>query len=99
MKHAVRLSTIGSLPVITFVGCWLFASWLYGDVFYMAEQYSFFSFEEEAMRFVYEQPGGWLYAVGRFLLWSFHFPWFGGFIWALLLTGSVCLFKYNYFSE
>ena len=95
MKQAVRLSTIGSLPVITFVGCWLFASWLYGDVFYMAEQYSFFSFEEEAMRFVYEQPGGWLYAVGRFLLWSFHFPWFGGFIWALLLTGSVCLFKYS----
>lgn len=95
MKRAISLSRLGSVPVITFAGCWLFAAWLYGDVFYMAAQYSFFSFEEEAMRFVYAQPGGWFYGLGRFLLESFRVPGVGGFVWALLLTGSVCLFKWG----
>ena len=97
MKHTFCLSSLGSwsLPVITLVGCWFFAAWLYGDVFYMAAQYSFFSFEEEAMHFVREQPGGWFYVVGRFLLCLFHEPWLGGFVWALLLAGSVCLFQYG----
>ncbi len=97
MKYKIHKGSVfGSLPVFCFLFFWLFASFVYGDVFYMAGQYSFFSFEEETMRFVREQPGGVFLCLGRFLLLTFHAPLLGGCVWAFLMTGIVCLTKYTF---
>lgn len=51
-------TVLSSTPVIAFIGFWIFASILYGDVFYMAEQYSLFAFDPQMMDFILNQPGG-----------------------------------------
>ena len=45
----MKIKTIlSSTPVIAFIGFWIFAAILYGDVFYMAEQYSLFAFDHKS---------------------------------------------------
>lgn len=49
----MKIKTIlSSTPVIAFIGFWIFAAILYGDVFYMAEQYSLFAFDQQIMEFI-----------------------------------------------
>lgn len=86
-------TVLSSTPVIAFIGFWIFASILYGDVFYMAEQYSLFAFDPQMMDFILNQPGGKIYWFGRLLLLSYHEPWAGGLFMSVLLTGTVCLVK------
>lgn len=94
MFKGLLKSTITSLPFLSFFGCWLFASVLYKDMFYMAEQHSLFVFDRQVMRFMLDQPLGGLLCAGRFMLLSFHFPLLGGFLLSAILTGAVCLVKY-----
>ena len=82
-------TVLSSTPVIAFIGFWIFASILYGDVFYMAEQYSLFAFAPQMMDFILDQPGGKIYWFGRLLLLSYHEPWAGGLFMSVLLTGTV----------
>ena len=71
----MKIKTIlSSTPVIAFIGFWIFAAILYGDVFYMSEQYSLFAFDQQIMEFILDQPGGKLYWFGRLLLLSYHEP-------------------------
>lgn len=93
----MKIKTIlSSTPVIAFIGFWIFAAILYGDVFYMAEQYSLFAFDQQIMEFILDQPGGKLYWFGRLLLLSYHEPWIGGFLMPVLLTGTVCLVRKSF---
>lgn len=93
----MKIKTILSpTPVIAFIGFWIFAAILYGDVFYMAEQYSLFAFDQQIMEFILDQPGGKLYWFGRLLLLSYHEPWIGGFLMSVLLTGTVCLVRKSF---
>lgn len=87
---------LGSTPVLAFIGFWIFAAILYGDVFYMAEQYSLFAFDQQIMDFLLNQPGGKVYWFGRFLLLSYHEPWIGGLLMSILLTGTVCLVRKSF---
>ena len=88
-RSAARLATIFKKlsPIsLQFVLLWLFATVIYGDVFYMAEQYSLFAYEPTLMRFWLDQPGGWFIVFNRFLLSFFKYPLLGGLIWAVLMT-------------
>ena len=62
----------------------------------MAEQNSYFAFEPILMKNVTDMSDGLLILVGRFFLLSFHYPFFGGFIWALVLTLCVYLINYTF---
>lgn len=87
-------STLLSIPFLSLAGFWFFTSILYGDMFYMAEQYSLFTSDRQAMQFILSQPLGEAYYWGRFLLLSFHEPWLGGLLMSVILTGTVCMVKY-----
>jgi hypothetical protein len=73
---------------------WIFCSVVYGDVFYMSEQNSYFAFDRTIMSNIFAMWDGWFILVGRFLLTSFHYPLFGGFVMALMLTLSTWLLSY-----
>lgn len=85
---AKYLSYVSPMFVL-FLTLWIFAAFIYDDVFYMAEQSSFFAFSETLMRHQLDLSYGWLNIAGRFLLLSFKYPWFGALIWAGMLTASV----------
>lgn len=76
---------------LMFASLWIFCSWVYGSVFYLSQQTSYFAWNETLMRFLLQQPLGWLYAVGRLLLTTFHYPVLGGFVLALLLLACSWL--------
>lgn len=80
--------------IVTFALLWFFCSCYYADVFYMANQYSYFAFDATLMHFLLQQPMGWLMATGRLLLTTFHYPALGGALLALMLTLSGRLFIY-----
>lgn len=77
-----------------FVLLWIFASLVYGDVFYLCEQSSFFAFDEGQMLFILQQPFGPFAVAGRFLLLLFHYPWLGGLVWAGMLTAITWFLIY-----
>lgn len=77
--------------VVMFALLWAFCSWVYGSVFYLSQQTSFFAWSETLMRFLLQQPLGWLYAAGRLLLTTFHYPFLGGLVLALLLSAGAWL--------
>lgn len=72
------------LFIIIVIMIWVFAGFLYDDVYHMAEQHSLFVWDSQVMKFLLDQPLGWLFAIGRFCLLSFYYPLLG----ALLL--SLC---------
>ena len=61
-----------------FFGFWMFFGIYYGDVLYIAQQYSFFSTAQGAMRPLWETSYGSLWIIGRALLQAFHSPFWGG---------------------
>lgn len=91
-KH-IKLPRFSSY-IVTFALLWFFCSCYYGDVFYMANQYSYFAFDATLMHFLLQQPMGWLMATGRMLLTTFHYPALGGALLALMLTLSGRLLVY-----
>lgn len=89
----IRLPRFSSY-IVTFAVLWFFCSCYYGDVFYMANQYSYFAFDSTLMHFLLQQPMGWLMAAGRMLLTTFRYPALGGALLALMLTLSARLLIY-----
>lgn len=89
-KKRMSSSTI----ILLFIFLWIFFSWVYGSVFYICEQNSFFAFDPILMKNISSMEWGSLMLFGRFLLISFHYPFIGGFIISLILVSFVLLFCY-----
>ncbi|MBQ8098057.1 MAG: hypothetical protein IJ244_00855 [Bacteroidaceae bacterium] len=70
---------------------WLFVGLVYADMFYMAEQNSYFAFDKLLMKYVLDMNDGYVILTGRLLLLFFHYPLFGGFLLAALLAVSAWL--------
>ena len=79
---------------LLFLLLWVFCSGVYGSVFYMSQQTSYFAWDATLMGFLLSQDCGWLYAAGRFLLLSYHYPILGGAVLAMMLT--VCSWLLDY---
>ncbi len=79
---------------LLFLLLWIFCSGVYGSVFYMSQQTSYFAWDATLMNFLLSQDLGWFYAIGRFLLQSFHFPVLGGAVLALML--ALCSWLLDY---
>ena len=71
---------------VLFVGLWLFLWIVWGDVLYMAQQYSFFAFDKTIMLYVFLQWDYPVLWVGRLMLCLFHFPVLGAAALSLCLT-------------
>ena len=70
-----------------FIFCfWMIFGIYYGDVLYIAQQYSFFSTAQGAMRPLWETSYGSLWIIGRALLQAFHSPFWGGALLSRMLT-------------
>lgn len=93
-KHGVGQTRVIPYFVLLFAAVWFFCSAVYGDVFYMSQQTSFFAWDKTLMNSVLNQDFGWLNAAGRFVLESFHYPLFGGAVLALML--AVCAWLADY---
>lgn len=83
-----------SAPLVFFVLIWCWAALYYGDVFHVARNNSFWSFETYQMQYILCMPWGWLWYVGRMLLQLFCHPWLGGLVLATIL--SVGSWAINY---
>lgn len=92
-KKRFGLWNIQFYPLL-FLLLWLFCSVIYGDVFYMSQQTSYFAWDKTLMSFILSQDWGGLYAAGRFLLLGFHYPLLGGCLLALMLTLCAWLIDY-----
>jgi len=79
---------------VTFLVIWLFSWIIYGDVFYICEQWSYFAFDKELMHEVLCVEMGSLQIIGRFFLLFFKYPWLGGLVYSLILTGIVYFLIY-----
>lgn len=77
-----------------FFGFWMFFGIYYGDVLYIAQQHSFFSTAQGAMRPLWETSYGSLWIIGRALLQAFHSPFWGGALLSGMLTLISWLFGY-----
>lgn len=101
MKKGEKYKQGGSLRIripsllFFFLACWLFLSGYYGDVLHMAQQYSFFSWNPEQMKFVTDNtPYGYLWWIGRALLQLYYYPVLGGAVVSLMLTAIAALTAY-----
>lgn len=77
--------------VTLWLSLWVFCSVVYGSVFYISQQCSYFAWDSTLMRFLLQQDWGWLKAAGRFLLISFHYPVAGGLLLSTMLSLCVLL--------
>lgn len=77
-----------------FLLLYVFCTFIYGDVFARAEQESFVCADAEAMKFVLDQPFGYLVWLGRYLLLVYKSKWTGGLVLAALLTATACQLDY-----
>lgn len=84
-----KFAWAAKLPMFAtlFVVMWAFLYFFYGDVFCVAEQRGFFSFDTTAMQYFLNQSLGWLYAVGRFLLLACKYPVLG----TMMIAGMLVL--------
>lgn len=65
---------------------WIFSAGVYGSVFHVSQQSSYFAWDATLMHFLLQQDFGWLYAAGRLLLTTFHYPVLGGLLLSVMLT-------------
>lgn len=89
MNRKKVLSTLGAIKshLIFFITIWILLAAYYGDVFYIAQQNSFFSTQSTLMQFVTaHRPYGYLWWMGRALLQPFYHPWLGALITTFMLT-------------
>ena len=76
-----RLRQLTCFPhLLLFVLLWVFCSWVYDDVFYMTEQFSFFSFDPVLMEEITSLTLAPMVWSGRFLLLVFKYPLLGGML-------------------
>ena len=69
-----------STLTVFFILTWTFYAGYYGDVLYIAQQYSFFSTDLTVMGNVWNHTYGILWMIGRALLQLCYFPWLGGLV-------------------
>ena len=90
-KTGLRLPILPVLPLL-FVCTVVWAGWYYGDVLRMARERSFWVMSTEQMDFLLGQEYGGLWYLGRLVLTTFRYPWFGAVILALIVTvGTWCV--------
>ncbi len=91
-----RFSFLSKVPpyALLFALLWFFAAFVYNDVFYIAEQNTYFAFDSVLMKNVTDMSDSCLILVGRFFLLLFHYPLLGGFVWSAILTTCVYLINY-----
>ena len=73
---------------------WLFSGWIYGDVFYISQQHTYFAFDTLLLKEVTIFWYGWAIVIGRFILLAFHYPIIGGCVYAAVLTLIAYLINY-----
>lgn len=96
-KHLKWLKKEGQY-ILFFLCSWLLLWLYYGDVLYIAQQNSFFTWNAQLMQFVTKnQPYGYLWWLGRGILQLFYFPVLGSLIVSLMLTAISKLFHYVFF--
>ena len=90
-----RFTILDKIPfgLVEFLVLWSFLYFWYGDVLYVAEQRSIFSFDATVMNAYLSQPLGWLYAIGRFMLLSCKIPLFGSMLISCMLIFSAWLIR------
>lgn len=91
-KHLPALST----HLVFFILIWVFFAGYYGDVLYIAQQYSFFTTDLQVMETVWNHSYAILWMIGRALLQLCYYPWLGGGLLALMLTLISWLFGYAF---
>lgn len=72
--------------LVALITLWIFAAFIYGPVFYICEQSSYFAFDPVLMQNITCTTTGSITLVGRFFLLSFRYPIIGGLVFALILT-------------
>jgi len=65
-----------------------------GDIGRIAYEYSFYTTDDTLMHWLWQQPFGVLWIMGRALLLTYRWPLLGGFSVALLLTAGTWLLAY-----
>ena len=80
--------------VLFFLLAWLWASWWMGDVLRIAYERSFVVADATLMYWLWQQPLGWLWIIGRALLTLYRLPAVGGLLVAALLTVGSGLLGY-----
>lgn len=80
--------------IVTFMLLWSFCSIVYGEIFYLSEQFSYFAFDKCLMQDIIDLWYGPIVLVGRFFLLSFKNIYAGGFILAFMLTVFTWLLDY-----
>ena len=80
--------------ILFFLLAWLWASWWMGDTGRMAYEYSFFAPDKTLMHWLWQQPFGLLWILGRALLLTYRWPLLGGLAVALLLAVGTELLAY-----
>lgn len=94
-KIQQRLKTpVLSIQFLFFILTWVFYAGYYGDVLFIAQQYSFFSTDLTVMNDVWSHTYGILWMIGRALLQLCYYPWLGSLLLALMLTIISWLFGY-----
>ncbi|MBO4802236.1 MAG: hypothetical protein J5545_10290 [Bacteroidaceae bacterium] len=92
MKNARFLSLLPSAAFLLLT--WFWAAWWMGDIGLMAYENSFVTADSTLMHWLWQQPFGVLWIVGRVLLLTYHWPWVGGLLVAVLLTAGSWLVGY-----
>lgn len=85
-----------ALPIYLglFLLLWIFCAFIYDDVFYIAQQHTYFAFDAQLLREVTDFWYGSAIVLGRFLMLSFHYPLIGGVFYAAVLTTIAYLVNY-----
>ena len=94
LAHACLSTFRFPLFTVFFLLTWLWASWWMGDIGRMAYEYSFFAPDKTLMHWLWQQPFGVLWILGRALLLTYRWPLLGGLAVALLLTVGTELLAY-----
>ena len=81
----IKLPRIPFLATV-FILFWGFCSIIYGEVFYICEQFTYFAFDSALMEDVTCVKNGSLQVLGRFFLLFFKYPWLGGLVFSFILT-------------
>ena len=71
-KHLPALST----HLVFFILMWVFFAGYYGDILYIAQQYSFFTTDLQVMETVWNHSYAILWMIGRALLQLCYYPLF-----------------------
>ena len=77
-----------------FLLSWAWSSWWMGDVLRIAYERSYFAADATLMYWLWQQPFGSLWIVGRALLTLYHWPLLGGLLVAVLLACGSWLVGY-----